>query len=345
MSCRRRRCPSDPRVAAWAAIVAVWIAAFLPATSPAAQGVLSAELPGELKAVSVSGGNVDLETDAGRTYRLQHKDGRLVLRPGGTAEAVDVTDRLPDAVVVRDPSGLRAWLGGATERYRHGILSDRIEASRLYAALPGERRREISIELGPDSVFEDLQPRFVDAGGDGGPGILVVKSYVSAGAAAALYRVQDDRILPVAETDPIGAPNRWLKPVGVADFDGDGRPELAVVLTPHIGGMLTFYRLEDGRFRRLLSVPGVSNHAIGSRTLQQAAIADFDGDGTADIAVPSQDRRRLLLVSFAGAHFREIGRIEAAAPITGAVAAADIDGNGRPDAIFGVAGRLFVVLR
>lgn len=295
--------------------------------------------------MSVAGRDVIVETSEGRSYRLSYAGGRLALDPVRRPAAVDVTDPLPDSVVAYGPSGLRAWLGGPTDRYAHGILGDRIEASRLYLAHPGAPAKVTFLELGPGAVFEDLQPRFVDADGDGQPEILVVKSYLAAGAAAALYAIRNGTLLSVAETDALGVPNRWLNPVGVADFDGDGRPELAVVLTPHIGGILTFYRLEGGHFRRLLSVPGVSNHRIGSRVLQQAAIADFDGDGTADIAVPSQDGRRLLLASFAGGHFREIERIATEVPITGAVAAADLDGNGRPDAIFGVAGGLVAVLR
>ncbi len=345
MSFRRRRSPSDPTRAFRAALAAAWIAALLPAASVASAGTLSIELPGELRSIAVAGKNVTVETLSGRAYRLTYDRGGLALAPLQAAAADDVTDLLSDSVVAHDPSGLRAWLGGPTERYGHGILGDRIEASRLYLARTGEPAKESFIELGPGAVFEDLEPRFVDADGDGRPEILVVKSYLSAGSAAALYRIRGGKLFPAAETDAIGEPNRWLNPVGVADFDGDGRPEFAVVLTPHIGGMLTIYRLEGERFRRLVSVPGVSNHRIGSRILQQAAIADFDGDGTADIAVPSQDRQRLLLISFAEGHFREIERISSEVPVSGAVGAADLDGNGRPDAIFGVAGRLFVVLR
>ena len=139
-----------------------------------------------------------METLSGRSYRLTYDRGGLALAPLPAAAADDVIDLLPDSVIARDPSGLRAWLGGPTERYGHGILGDRIEASRLYLARSGEAAGYSFIELGPGAVFEDLQPRFVDADGDGRPEILVVKSYLSAGSAAALYRIRGGKLFPVA---------------------------------------------------------------------------------------------------------------------------------------------------
>ena len=43
----------------------------------------------------------------------------------------------------------------------------------------------------------------------------------------------------------------------------------------------------------------IANHIAGTRAIDMAAMADFDGDGVADIAAPSLDCSRLRLVSFA----------------------------------------------
>jgi hypothetical protein len=36
------------------------------------------------------------------------------------------------------------------------------------------------------------------------------------------------------ETPPISMVHRWLNPAGVADYYGDGRLELALVVTPNL---------------------------------------------------------------------------------------------------------------
>ncbi len=45
-------------------------------------------------------------------------------------------------------------------------------------------------------------------------------------------------------------------------------------------------------------MPDFANHIAGTRALNMAAVADFNGDGGADLALPSLDRRRLRLVTF-----------------------------------------------
>ncbi len=347
MSFRRRRFRSEIRRATPAALAARVALLFLCiAVTSARAERLTVDLPGPVISIAVEGGAPVVESPRGTFSSLQFVHGRL-----GFSEAHRISyrgeavDPIPHGSVTADGTRRSAWLGGPTDRYAHGVLGDRVEATRLYVAPWSAEQPPVFLELGPDAVFEDLRPRFVDVDGDGEAEILVVKSYLTTGAAAAVYRVRGSRIEPVAETAAIGTANRWLNPVGVADFDGDGRPELAVVVTPHIGGVLTLYHLANGAFRRIASLPGVSNHAIGSQILQLSAIADFDGDGTSDIALPSADRRSLRLISFRGGALREIGRIDAGGPVTGAVGAADIDGNGRPDLIFGLDGRLAVELR
>ena len=63
-----------------------------------------------------------------------------------------------------------------------------------------------------------------------------------------------------------------------ADFDGDGVPEVAAVVTPHIGGWLTLYRREGTRLSITYREPGFSNHAIGTDELRLAAMFDANAD-------------------------------------------------------------------
>jgi hypothetical protein len=103
----------------------------------------------------------------------------------------------------------------------------------------------------------------------------------------------------VAETPPLGGPHRWLDPVGVADFTGDGKADIALVRQPHVIGALEVWSWRDRRLRKAAELPDAANHIAGTRAIAMHAVADFDGDGVADIAVPSLDRRTLRIVSFA----------------------------------------------
>lgn len=200
---------------------------------------------------------------------------------------------LPDARVVLGTGRiLRAWLAEPTARYSHGVLGDAIEAGSLVMELRDGRRTEL--RLGENAVFEDIQPRLIVL--DGVERVVVVKSYLDRGAALAVIDPDPARI--VAETPPVGRPNAWLNPAGIADFNGDGATDIALVRQPHVLGRLELWSWRGGLLQKSAELADVSNHAIGSRVLEMSAVADFDGDGHPELAVPSLDRRALRLIGF-----------------------------------------------
>ncbi|MDA1100087.1 MAG: FG-GAP-like repeat-containing protein [Proteobacteria bacterium] len=283
-----------------------------------------------------------LATPQGPAYRaLTLQDGTLGLRaiPDYRAEEPRRRpDMLPDGIVTLGQRNITAaWLTGPTRRYDHGVLGDAVEASGL--RVQNRAGQTLSFTLSAESVFEDRQVRLADLNGDGGDELLVVRSYLNAGAALAVLRPGVNGLAVVAETAPIGLPHRWLNPAAVADFDGDGRVEIAVVVTPHIGGVLKLYELRQNRLRleRLheeWSANGFSNHVSGSRIQAMAAVVDW-GEGPV-LHLPNAQRNGLRQVYFADGGYQIHNLANHQWPIVTAVIAADLDGDGRQEVIYGL---------
>jgi hypothetical protein len=215
---------------------------------------------------------------------------------------------LPDGKVARGSRNiLAAWFSDPTPRYRHFVLGSEHEAGSLVVSTSD--RRVFRLTLAPDSVFEDREPRIADVDGDGLDEVIVVKSYLKGGSALAIAAVRGNALEIAAETPPIGTPFRWLNPAGVGDFDGDGRPDIALVRTPHSDGELRILTMRDSRLVETLAEDDVSNHAVGSRHLRLYAVADFDEDSIVDLAIPSRTRREIRFLSFKGGQMREISRV------------------------------------
>ena len=186
--------------------------------------------------------------------------------PSIDISATSRPDQLPHSRVARGNRNIiAAWFAGPTDRYRHGVLGDELEASRL--EVETDDGKQLHVDLPPARVFEDLEPRLADLTGDNNDELIVVESDTKSGASLTVYGIVTDRLVRVAATPFLGQPNRWLNPLGAGDFDGDGRPDIALVATPHIGGLLRLYRFKDGTLSLFAEYSGVSTHRIGSTEL------------------------------------------------------------------------------
>ena len=240
----------------------------------------------------------------------------LMIPTPPTAVAEEARDLLPDSEVARG-SGLitAAWLGQPVRRYGHGVLGDRIEAGTLYARLANGR--VIGHRLDSRSVFEDLTVRLADLNGNGQDELVVVQSNLEKGSALAVLGLRAGRLQAIARTPWIGTPNRWLNPAGIADYNGDGVTEIALVRTPHIGGTLQFWQLAGGELIAKGEQYGFSNHRIGSRIQDLSATLDWDGDGIVDLLLPEIGRRSLAVVTLSGGTARILTTLPVPAEVRG----------------------------
>ncbi len=151
-----------------------------------------------------------------------------------------------------------------TQEYNHGVLGSLTETKHLaiHLRLPGDSRITCprGAILPQGRVFEDTAPRLVDLTGDGLPEVITVVSDARVGARLAIFDRQGRN---VAETPPIGRGNRWLAPAAIADFDGDGRIEIAYVDRPHLAKRLRIWRFDQGKLSHVADGEGLTNHRIG----------------------------------------------------------------------------------
>ncbi len=196
-----------------------------------------------------------------------------------------------------------------TDTYAHGVLGDAIEHRSLLietddgggAGLTSDevaRVRTYRVRLPDDRVFEDTAPRLADLDGDGRPEIVVVETQADQGAQLAVYGLGRRGPEKLAATPHIGTRFRWLAPAAIADFDSDGRVEIAYVDRPHLARILRIVRYdpEGPRLTEVAAAEGHTNHRIGDREILGGLRTCA---GQTEIVTASPDWSRLLATRLA----------------------------------------------
>ena len=203
---------------------------------------------------------------------------------------------LPDARILTDENDRILFLSDPTYNYANAVLGDAIEAASITLIDPKNSTfqiRKIIPETG--DVIEGISPIWVDMDLDGTREIIVTQSNHVDGARILVYR-EDGSIL--TESAPIGKGFRWMHQIAAAQFVDGGPLELAILRTPHIGGEIEIMGLVQDRLEVQVSLSGYSTHKLGSRNLDAALVADFNGDGIIEIIVPGQEQSTLTGIQY-----------------------------------------------
>jgi hypothetical protein len=208
-----------------------------------------------------------------------------------------------------------AQYGNPVDRYGHFAPGQPHEYSDLVVTTDTGQR--LVLQLPEEEVFEDVKPRLLRLARGEPEEILTIVSSRESGSRLVVIGLDGDQLRMIAQSRPIGMPMRWLNPVGVADLDGDGRTEIAAVITPHIGGTLKVYRRTGINLVEITALAGFSNHIYGSPELRLSTPVSIAGQ--IRLLVPDVMRQNLRVIAFSDDGLAEIGRCELHSPITGAI--------------------------
>lgn len=218
----------------------------------------------------------------GAIVGLVSRSGRTVVArfeaaPAGswTVRATSEDAVLPDAEpVLVDLDGqhggahVAVLAGPDGTRYGHGVLGDAIEATRVLWLDRESLRVLRQFELDAPYVFEDrlLRPWRLPDGRRGlvtmqaGPQGAQIAVLAAAPAEPGQLRIEFRGV-------PIGQRNRWMSPASTQEND----PDLLVIHTPHIGGVLQRYAHEGSGLISRPLLTGLTNHRLGGRHLDNSA--------------------------------------------------------------------------
>jgi len=174
---------------------------------------------------------------------------------------------------------------------------------------------------GSNQVLAAVDITAVDVNGDGHLDLVQAlwrMPITSGDVGASVYINRGDGTLATPLTY---AADIQAQSVAAADFDGDGRPDLALI--NGIDDLDILINRGDGVF-----TPFVNRTAPSSAVVMAAS--DFDGDGRLDLAVTTQSHGLDILLGRGDGSFAAPVTYPAG-PIVDAIAASDFDLDGHPD--------------
>jgi len=251
-------------------------------------------------------------------------NGDLIIQKGEESFSLPV-NALPDARLLVDEMGRLLLLSDPTAGYPHAVLGDELEASSITLVETDPVPRVVNtIRISSPYVIEGIAPIWADLNGDGQREIIVTRTSLDDGAQIVVF-AEDGTTL--ATGPAIGRGFRWRHQLAIAPFGPNGELELVDVLTPHIGGIVEFYRWEGDDLMIVANTGGYTSHMIGTRNLDMAAAGDFDGSGRSTLLLPNQARSELGGIQ----HTTEGATVAWMLPVEGTVvtnvAATSLDGG------------------
>lgn len=185
----------------------------------------------------------------------------------------------------------KAIFSKPTDRYGHNVLGNTVEWGMLCLT---HKKATGCATLPKNEVFEDIYPRLADVDNDGDLEAVVVKSHKHKGAALVIYDLVNGE-LNETSTPHIGTRFRWLAPIGIADFNGDGNIDVAYIDRPHLAKTLRVWTFKDDALTETANITGLSNHRIGENFISGGVRTC---DGTPEMITADAAWKRVIATRF-----------------------------------------------
>ena len=286
--------------------------------APSALGIGDLDGDGDLDLVSADTGSDNLAL-------YLHGAGGFAAAPSRLLGGAGVTNS-PTDVVVADLD-LDGRLDLACADQGGDALAVFFQGASGFAATPDALLSDSAGPVGP------LRLAAADMNGDGAPDLVSL----DAGDDLALFTYDDELGAYLPEPLILGATSGFLAPscLGVADVDGDGFADIAA--GDSAADVVKFFYHDDGAV--FTAQPELTlGSQVDTPQVSAVAAADLDGDGDLDLASANAGDGTLCVyrqVSPAVILAEPAQRLSSSAltPSVRAVAAADVDGDGRADLV------------
>ena len=206
-----------------------------------------------------------------------------------------------------------------------------------------KNNEKISYSLEKGFVFEDLRVRLFDIDQDKKEELFIIKTHIDKGASLAVYKIKDNRIKQVATTGYLNRTYRWLNVVGFGDFDGNGIKNIAIIKTPHIGGVLTIYEYKNNALIEKYSRYGFTNHFIGSTELDMGTTNDLDNDNIDELILLNMNAKTIKVSNYKNNRFKELLTINNTSKVNSAIIIKDLDNDGFKEIIYTLRNKKLVI--
>ena len=240
-------------------------------------------------------------------------EGELVIWDESHVTVLKV-NALPDARILVDERERLLLLTDPTTDYGHGALGDQIEARSITLIETSDDPSVVAeIRMPGKSVVEGIAPIWADLTGDGEREIITTNSDRARGARIFVFKESGELL---GSGTAVGKGYRWRHQLALARFNPEGEIELVDVLTPHIGGQIEYYGLNNDNLEIVAARSGFTSHVIGSRNLDMAVVGDVDGNGKLELLIPSDSMIELGAISRTRTGLEESWRVPIGGTIT-----------------------------
>lgn len=260
--------------------------------------------------------------------------GALIIWPALTALAQTRGTR---ELSVKPSVALASSNGGAPQlESEHSLRRKEINGRRVVAS-GGERKKHRLVSKAQDSpLFLPLTSydthgiafsvALADVNGDGHLDVAVADENDPVGLVAILQGNGDGTFQPAVTYNSGG---RSAVSIGIADLNGDGKPDLVVV---NASGTLGVLRGNgDGTFQPVVT------YSSGGTSPNSVAVADVNGDGKLDLAVTNQtggnDDVVAVLLGNGDSTFKPAVTYSSGGFLPSSVALSDVNGDGKVDVL------------